>query len=133
MYRVKQIVNGMKLFAMVSLFAVVEPDGDQRQQSDGLSCDEMGTAEQIEFISEAAQYFEIDIPHAKQLTPIIPPFFAPEKVEGQNHEDTCIIIIHKCDDSADVCNANRGKAYRDPFPNRTRSYFFVPMDQSDGN
>ena len=132
MHRVKQVVNGLQRFTMVSLLAVVQPDGDQRQQSDGLSCDEMGTAEQIDFVPKTAQHFGIDIPHAKQLTQIIPPFFTPEEVEGQDHENTGIIIIYKCDDSADVCNTNGSKANQDSLPNGTGSHFFVPMDQSDG-
>ena len=124
MQGIKSIVEPLQLSAVVSLFALIQPNRNECQQSDTLSRKENSVSKQMDLVAKAAKHFTVDIPHAKQLSKIVPPVFAPEEIERQNHENTGIIIIYKRNNSANVCEAKCCCPYQDPFPNLFFFYLF---------
>ena len=133
MQGIKSIVEPLQLSAVVSLFALIQPNWNECQQSDTLSRKENSVSKQMDLVAKAAKHFTVDIPHAKQLSKIVPPVFAPEEIERQNHENTGIIIIYKRNNAANVGNTHRCDSNDDPFPNWFCFCAFIPMYQANGD
>ena len=133
MQRVESVVEILQCFAVVSLSALIQPDRNERQQSDALPGDEMNIAQDGDLVSVSAQHFKVDVPHTDQLSQVMPPLFAPEEVEGQQNEDSGVIIVYKGDQTANIGYDKCGDSDQYSFPNLLGLGFFVPVNESDGN
>ena len=132
MHGVKCIIEPLQLFTVMPLLPCIQPDWDQCQQSNPLSCDKMCLTKQVNFISKSFEYFKVDIPHTDQLSQIFPPLFATEEIERQRHKNASMIIIYKGNDSAKIRNTDRCNSNGYSFPNLLFFCCFIPMNQTYG-
>ena len=68
-----------------------------------------------------------------KLAQITPPLSPSEEVENEYHENTGIIIVHKRNDPYYISDTYRGRSDQNANPDSFFFYFFIPMNQSNGN
>ena len=133
MDRIECIIEILQGLAVVALLATVQPDGDQCQQSKALLHDEMGFSPELDFIRIAAEHFYIDTPQSQKLCRIAPPLPMTEAIKYENCQDACVIVVHHCQQAADIGNEEGQDSHENSQPDAPCLYLFVPMDQADGN
>ena len=130
---IESVVDILQGFAVVALLATVQPDGDQRQQSEALLHDEIGFSPELDFIGIAPEHFYIDAPQSQKLCRIAPPLPMTEAIKYENCQDACVIVVYHRQQTADIGNEEGQDGYENPQPDAPCLYLFVPMDQADGN
>ena len=133
MQRIKGIVKILQRFAVATLFAAVQPDGNERQKGKTLPGDEMCRAENLNLVGKSREHFHIDIPQAKQLRKEAPPSSAPKEIEHKYRENAGVIKVHEGNDPAHIADADRGDHHQNALPKGFVLCPFIPVDQPDGD
>ena len=132
MQRIKGVAGVLERFAVMPLFAAVQPDRDQRQQRETLPHQEIGFISKVNFVTVSAQNFHVNVPQTEKLPDIAPPFALTEEIECKNHQNTGVVIVHHREKSRKTSD-NDGRA-ADQNANGQLSALFcllVPVDQTD--
>lgn len=111
MERIESVVEILQGFAVVALLATVQPDGDQRQQSEALLHDEMGFPKNLNLIGIAAEHFNIDTPQSQKLRRIAPPLPMTEAIKYENCQDACVIVVYHRQQATDIGNEEGQDGY----------------------
>ena len=85
MHRIKGIKTVFYDLVVRTLFAVVQPDGDQCEAGDTLLHEEEFLPEKCNRDRKSAEHFPINIEKTDSLCRVAPPFFRAEEVEYQYH------------------------------------------------
>ena len=94
MYRIKRIADILKRLAVISLSPMIKPYRNQRQKRKSLLTDFKFHAKQVNRIHQSSQHLHIHPVKRSNLSQQTPPFPAPEKVENENCQYTCAVIVN---------------------------------------
>ena len=132
MYRVEGVIGILQDPVVIPLFSAIQPDRNQSKQRKSLSGQILCFSEQFKHIRKTAEHFHIDIPQTDQLSEIIPPFPAAEKIENKNGQDSRMVEIHKRYDADNVTEQDRCCTDGNTSEQFTGLFgFFVQNDQTD--
>ena len=132
MKRVECVIAILQQPAVITLFAAIQPNGDQRQKGETLTNEKVGFAKQLQFVSKSAQHLHVDVPQAEQLTGITPPFLLPEEIEYKDSQNARVVEIHHGQQSCDITDHNGRTSHQQADPKLFLGFgLFIPMDQDD--
>ena len=102
MKRVECVICILKKLAVIALLAAIEPNGNQSQKGEALANEKIGFTKKMQLIGKTAQHLRVDIPQAKQLTNITPPFLLPEEIKHKDGQNARVVEIYHCQQSYDI-------------------------------
>ena len=92
---IKGIAEILERLAVVTLFAAIEPNGDQCQHGKALLRKGNCSAKERDLINKTAQQLCVDMPKEDQLCRPLPKVLSAEEVENQYGKDTCVIEVNE--------------------------------------
>ena len=95
MHRIKSVKAVFYNLIMRPLFAIVQPNGDQRQTGNPLLYNINFSAKDFNREGKTADHFPVDVEQADCLGCKAPPFPLTEQVKDHDHQDTVAEVIHK--------------------------------------
>ena len=94
MYRIKRIADILKRLAVISLSPMIKPYRNQRQKRKSLLTDFKVHTKHFNRIHQTSQQLNIHPVKSSNLPQQTPPFPFPEKIENENCQYTCAVIVN---------------------------------------